>query len=193
MNKVRLLLIIGVAACLLAGCGKSEQFEAVEQICIKDAGKQAAMKTAQQVLGEMSFPIEKADASAGYIRTRPLEGGQFFELWRSDNIGAFNSGEANLHTIRRVVEMNITSEDGELCIDCVARTYRLSLPASGDTVVSHAYEVFSKCQAALQKFELSEEQKENMVWLELGNDEMLSTEILKRLDAAIRDGEGRDR
>ncbi|MFC1737744.1 hypothetical protein ACFL1G_01685 [Planctomycetota bacterium] len=193
MNKVRLLLIIGVAACLLAGCGRSEQFEAVEQICIKDAGKQAVMKTAQQVLGEMSFSIEKADALAGYIRTRPLEGGQFFELWRSDNIGAFNSGEANLHTVRRVVEMNITSEDGELCVDCVARTYRLSLPASGDTVVSHAYEVFTASEASLQKFELSDRQKKEMVWLELGNDEMLSTEILKRLDAAIRDGEGRDR
>ncbi len=193
MNKVRLLLIIGVPACLLAGCGKSEQFEAVEQICIKDAGKQAAMKTAQEVLGEMSFSIEKADASAGYIRTRPLEGGQFFELWRSDNIGAANFAEANLHSIRRVVELQISRRNGQICIDCEAKAYRLSLPESEHKSISQAYEVFSAGQSSLQRFELSDRQKKDMAWLELGNDEMLSTEILKRLDAAIRNGEGRDR
>jgi len=183
MNKVKLLPVLGFAVIsLLAGCAKNEQFQSIEEICIPVAGRRTAFETTQQVLGEMQFRIDKADAFAGYIKTQPLEAAQFFELWRSDNVGGSNNLEANLHSLRRVAELQMNQTENQFCIKCQVKTYRLSLPESGHGSISLAYETFSKSQSSLQKFQLSDEQKRNMAWVELGEDKKLATEILKRLE-----------
>jgi len=186
MNKVKLLLVSVFAVIfLLAGCGGNGRFETIERICVPEAGKGTAFETAQQVLGEMRFRIDKADRGAGYIKTQPLEAGQFFEFWRSDNVGGENNLEANLHSLRRVAELQMNETDGQFCINCRVKTYRLSLPESENGSISRAYETFSKSQSSLQEFQLSDEQKLNMAWIELGDDRKLATVILNRLEKQI--------
>lgn len=91
MSKVKSLSFIACTALLLiTGCAQTRQFKAVEQICVPNLEKQQAMKAAEEVLDQMHFSIEKADAEQGLIRTRPLAGAQFFQFWRSDNVGGFN-------------------------------------------------------------------------------------------------------
>jgi len=186
MNKVKLLLVSAFAVVsLLAGCAKNERFQAIERICIPGTGRRTAFEAAQEVLGKMQFRIDKADAFAGYIKTEPLEAAQFFELWRSDNVGASNNLEANLQSLRRVAELQMNQTDNQFCINCQVKTYRLSLPESEHGGTSQAHETFSKSQSSLQKFQLSDEQKRNMAWVELGEDKKLATEILKRLKKEI--------
>jgi len=177
---------------LLSGCARQQQYEvATEPFCVTGLEKIAVMKAAEDVLAEMHFTIEKADANSGLIRTGPLSGAQFFEFWRSDNVGAFNSAEANLHSIRRTIELNITQQDEKLCLGCNARVQRLSLPEQQVSSSSHAYQLFSLSNASLQKLKLNPQQKAGMAWVDLGQDKHLATEILKRIESALQQANSR--
>jgi hypothetical protein len=107
-----------ILSLLLGSCAQRQHEVVIEQICVPDIGNAEAMEIAEDVLAKMHFTIEKADEQNGFIKTRPLPGAQFFEFWRSDNVGADNSLQANLHTIRKTVEIDISTRDKELCIGC---------------------------------------------------------------------------
>ena len=187
-NKVKsfsLAFAACVAACFLTGCAQTQQFKAVEQICVADMSKPEAMQAAEDVLGEMHFTIDKSDVEQGLIRTRPLAGAQAFEFWRSDNVGALNSAEANLHSIRRTVELDIGQQGKQLCIGCDVKTQKLSLPESEISSSTQAYRMFSRSCPLLQKLVLNPAQKSGMSWIDIGQDDRLATEILKRVEDRI--------
>jgi hypothetical protein len=191
MTKIKYLISMFILhGFFLGGCGQPKQIDVIDSICVDTPEKQEVIQTAQEILGQMHFRIDKADESAGYIRTLPLEGGQFFEFWREDNIGGYNFSESNLQSLHRVVELEVRPQEGRMCVEGTARTYRLSLPESGNINVNQAYEVFTSDQSRLQEFELSDEQKENMAWVELGEDEALSSEILRRIETAFKEDTG---
>ena len=175
-----------ICALLLMGCAEQQQCEVVtEQICVADLDMLEAMQIAEEVLAKMHFAIDKADTESGYIRTRQLPGAQFFEFWRSDNVGPFNSLEANLHSIRRIAELNIKQRDKGLSIGCDVTVQRLSLPEHQVSSSARAYEMFSESSLSLQRIRLNPEQKAGMAWVNLGQDRQLSTEILKRIEERI--------
>ena len=181
------LCIYLLMACvfLLTGCAKQQQYETVEQLRLDNIEKFHAMQTAEDVLAKMHFIIEKSDVETGFIRTRPLPGAQFFEFWRSDNVGPFNSSEANLHSIRRIAELNISQDSEKLYIDCNVKTQRLNLPERQITSSAHAYEMFSKSSPSMQKLRLNKQQKIDVVWVDLEQDKQLATEILKQIEERI--------
>ena len=209
----RTTLILGleflVFGLLLAGCAEQQQYPrfrgdklapaeagAVKPICVENVNKLQAMEIAEDVLAKMHFTIEKADAETatagidtrrwrGYIRTRPLAGAQFFEFWRNDNVGADNWLESNLHSIRRIVELNMSEQDEGLCINCDVQKYRLSLPERQVSSSARAYEMFSESNPALQNLRLNPEQKAGMAWIDLGKDRQLAAEILKRISSML--------
>jgi hypothetical protein len=182
-SKGALILYALIASALmLTGCAEQQQFKAVEQICMSDTGKAEAMQIAEDVLGRMHFTIAKADAEQGLIRTKPLPAAQSFEFWRSDNVGAFNSLQANLHSIRRIVELDISRQGGQLCINCNIKVQRLSLPEHEVTTTARAYEMFSPSNPVIQRLRLHSEQKKDMAWVELDSDRQLATDILKRIE-----------
>ena len=176
MKKLKLLLIVLL---IPAGCAQTQKYETVQQVCLPDTDKAQLMQTAEDVLGQMHFAVEKSDAEQGYIRTRPLAGAQFFEFWRSDNVGAYNQAEASLHSIRRTAELDISQQGEQLCIGCDVKVQRLSLPEQPVAGNTRAYTIFSKSKSGMQVLELNPEQKRQMAWLELGSDARLSTVILQ--------------
>jgi len=183
MNTLKLLLFVASSApVLLGGCAESEQFKPVEQICLSEVARDEAMRTAEEVLGRMHFSIAKSDADSGVIVTRPLQGAQLFEIWRSDSVGGFNTAEANLHTIRRSAEVKVSEEGGQVCIRCDVKTQRLNMPQRAEGSRSQAFKLFSEGDSVLQKLKLQPEQKQGMVWIDLGGDERLSTAILRRIE-----------
>lgn len=185
MSKVKsLVFTVCAVSWFLSGCGEVQRPEGVGQICPAGISRLQAMRTAEEVLGHMHFTIDKADAEAGVIKTRPLAGAKFFELWRSDNVGAFNFAEANLHSIRRIVELKINEQDGQLCIGCDVNVQRLSMPEQ-EVSIGRAYELFSKSTASIQKLKLQRQQKEGMRWIDLGSDKQLSEEILRRIEKGM--------
>jgi len=198
------IILCVTCALMLAGCAKEQQYGVVKPICVENIDKLQAMETVEDVLAKMHFTIEKADADPaalgidtrrwrGFIRTRPLPGAQFFEFWRSDNVGAGNWLESNLHSIRRVVELNMSEQDegppqsgNRLCINCDVQIYRLSLPERHVSSSARAYDMFSKSSPALQRIKLNPEQKAGMAWIDLGKDTQLAAEILKRIENRVK-------
>jgi hypothetical protein len=194
MNKLKSSLFTACAALLfLAGCAEPYRNETVEQICPAGIDKQQAMQIAEDVLGKLRFTIAKSDANLGVIKTRPLAGAQFFEFWRKDNVGSFNSAEANLHSIRRIAELNINQQDTQLCIRCNVNTQRLHLPGQELRSRSRAYDMFSQSSSSKQTLILNPGQKQGMAWVDLGNDTKLATVILKRIEKQINRRERKDR
>ena len=159
-----------------AGCGNHVQFKAVEQICLAKVDKSMVMAQAEDVLGGMHFKIDKYDIEHGIIRTKPLPAAQFFEFWRKDNAGAFNSAEANMHAIRRIAELKISQQNGQLCINCDVQTQRLSVADSANDGN------ISSSLRSRQKFEEDEREK---VWIDLGRDARLETKILKHIEKKL--------
>ena len=186
-KSTRLLVTYAIITCalMLTGCARPQYRETVEQICLPDIQKQQAMQTAEDILARMQFTIDKSDAEQGIIRTRPLPAAQSFEFWRSDNIGSFNSTEANLHSIRRTAELGISRQAGQLCISCDVKVQRLSLPERQVTGSGHAYAMFTPSKQSIQVLELHPEQKESMAWVDLGSDKQLATDILKRISSIL--------
>lgn len=145
----------------------------------------SVVKTAQDVLLDMHFDIEKADFQAGLVRTKPLPGAQFFEFWRSDNVGASNQLMANLQDIRRTAEIIITEQNGQPHIECVVNVQRLSLPGRDIDSAARAYQMFSRSSPLLQTLQLGSTTIAGMDWVSLGRDNLLEEKILKQIDRRI--------
>ncbi len=180
-------LVFMCCVLVLTGCAQPQQQAPISRILAPNLGTSEAMSIAEEVLGQMHFTIEKADAQSGLMRTRPLSGAQFFEFWRTDNVGPDNSLVANLHTIRRTVELEISTENKELCIACSVRVQRLSLPERQVSSTARAYEMFSRSSPTLQRLSLNPEQQKKMAWIDLDKDVLLAAEILRRIEAKISD------
>jgi len=181
--------------CTLMAAGCAPQNSAPLRVKVQDSdlfverdqgiGTADLMEVAEDVLANMYFTIEKADAQSGLIRTRPLPGAQFFEFWRSDNVGADNTLAANLHTIRRTVTLEISQQDEQLCIGCNVQAQRLSLPERQVSSSARVYGIFSRSSQSLQRLKLNPKQKNEMAWIDLGRDSQLEAEILKRIETRI--------
>jgi hypothetical protein len=185
MNRTSSYCSSFVALFFLAGCAETQRRQTVTQICVPDANQTAVMEAAQNTLGEMLFVIDKADARHGYIRTQPLSGAQSFEFWRSDNTGSFNWAEANLHSVRRTAELNVSQEDDKLYIGCEVRVQRLSLPEQEITSTARAYMMFSKSTSRMQSLELGPGQRKQAGWIDLGQDDKLAGRILERIEKKL--------
>jgi len=181
------LCTYALIACALvfAGCAQQQQAEVTGPISVPDMGKAELMEVAEDVLARMHFTVEKADVPSGLIRTRPLPGAQFFELWRSDNVGGGNALQANLHTIRRTVELDISQHGDQLQIDCDVRVQRLSLPERDVSSSARVYEMFTRSSRSLQRMRFETEQLQAMAWIDLENDTALAAEILKRIEKRL--------
>lgn len=173
--------------CVLAsaGCARQEKFTAVEQICIQNLSKQQAAQTAEKVLNDLAFKIDKCDAEQGIITTNPLPAAYFFELWRKDNVGSFNRNEANIQDLRRTARLTLQEQTGRLCINCSVRTERFNMEERPNITKNKTYESFSLSDQTRQKLKLDKKQKQTIIWTDLGRDNMLETEILNRIQKEL--------
>ncbi len=165
----------------LAGCSGKYEYQPVKPITVSDTDVVKVVRAAEDVLTSMHFTIEKADPNVGFVRTKPLPAAQFFEFWRDDNAGSFNSAEANLHSVRRIAELEITEQGDALLITCDVQTQRLSLPEQNVAGSAYAYRMFSRSESSVQKLRLNPKQQSRMAWVNLGSDTELADKILKRL------------
>ena len=172
-------------ALMLTSCAQQQHQETIEQICMPVTPKPQAMQIAEDVLSRMHFTIDKFDTEQGIIRTKPLPAAQSFEFWRNDNVGSFNSTEADLHSIRRTAELGINQQAGQLCISCDVKVQRLSMPEHDITSSGRSYEMFTRSKQSRQHLALHPEQEKDMAWIDLGSDKQLATEILKRISSTL--------
>jgi hypothetical protein len=169
-----------VTLILLTGCAQKQQIKP-EPICLANMDLQAAMNQTELVLLKMNFVVTKADINAGIMRTKPLPGGQFFEIWRKDNRDNYSRAMSNIHSIQRTAELNFTPKNEQLCIDCNVVIERLSIPEKEIDSSARAYSMFSGSNESMQALFLNEEQEKNMSWVDIGRDNRLEKYILDKI------------
>ncbi|MBN1505217.1 MAG: hypothetical protein JW955_00125 [Sedimentisphaerales bacterium] len=186
-------MVLATMATVPLGCSGYRQAERIaEPLRLHDAAYPDVMRAAEEALGGMHFAIEKRDTEQGIIRTQPLRGAQLFEFWRSDNAGLHDAAEANLHSIRRIVELRITEEQGLVSVDCHVQVQRLSLPENEVASVSQAFQMHSTSIGGVQTLRLGPKQRQRMAWIDLEPDDRLALRILKTIARKVQhSGTGR--
>jgi hypothetical protein len=178
-----LFLAGATAGFLFTGCSATAGDAPVGQVCLDNTQKATLMAAAEDVLVRMQFVIEKYDLEKGVITTKPLRAPQFFEFWRSDNASAKNTAEANIHSIRRIVELNTFGADGKICLKCEVQIKRLSIPPQEIESVSRASSMFTGGNTSLQRLKL---ETDEITWIDLGSDIELQNKILKLVQRKIK-------
>ena len=152
---------------------------------------ESAMQGAEKVLLKMNFVVEKADKTAGFMRTKPLPGGQFFEFWRKDNVDGYSKALSNVHSIQRIAELSFSRRNNQLCIDCNVTIERLSMPEKEIDSSARAYSMFSNSDESTQNLYLNAEQEKRMDWINIGQDRNLEAVILDRIYKALTSKKGK--
>ena len=190
MKKIEMFFLLCSAVLFLCGCGEMQRLEKPKPVCVSGLSKSQAMAIAEEVLGQMHFVVAKADVERGILQTRPLPGAQFFEFWRNDVGGDYQTTESNIHTTRRTVELTIFEQGQKICIiACDVKVERLSISEldieerrSGE----HGFDKFSDRQSSSKaNLELKRLGGSYKEWISLGGDSRLEGLILRRIEARI--------
>ena len=176
--------ILFVTPILLSGCAQKQIQH--EPICLANQDLAKVMKQSELVLLKMNFVVDKADISAGIMRTKPLPGGQFFEIWRKDNRDGYSRAMSNLHSIQRTAVLNFMQKNDLLCIDCNVTIERLSIPEKEIDSSARAYSMFSRSSESRQNLYLNPEQEKMMDWVDIGRDQNLEAAILQKIYKRIK-------
>lgn len=188
MKKILFFVLLATALGGLSGCASQQIAQSTDPLCLPNTLSDQTMDAAMTVLEKMHFNIEKFDVDVLYIRTRPLSGAQFFEFWRRDNASAFSRTQANLHSIRRVVELEILPENTTTCMQCRVNVSRLSIPEQpiqGYLLLGGAH---TKSHTRHQTLEVDSERKAMSEWIDAGPDHDLEQKILKLIQQEIQKG-----
>jgi hypothetical protein len=181
-----LVMFLGL---FVSGCGQALVPAPVDRpVCLGVSDSETVMVACAEVLEGIGFTIEKYDVEAGYIKTRPLRGGQFFEFWRRDNVGRKNSNEANIHSLRRVVDVELSQEGEKICVNCVAKVTRLGIVSEKDSLsMSQLPEMITGSSSSIQRLDPATDQ---IYWVDTGTDTMLEDELLRQIAQSISIGKG---
>ena len=183
MKLFRAIICLFLLAGLFCGCSRQVADSPSKPLCVDFSDKQNFMEICEDVLQGMHFEVEKFDFERGYIKTRPLRGGQFFEVWRSDNVGSENFAKANIQSILRTVELNIYRTGKDICVKCQTSTRRLSIPEKDITSYSANAGIFTGGSVDMQK--IRPKDPTQLDWIDLGPDHALENRILKRIEQKI--------
>ena len=188
MKKIVTILLLMTGCILFSGCGSQQQAVSDDPVCLPNTLSSQVMEAAQAVLLKMHFDIEKYDTDARYIRTRPLFGAQFFEFWRRDNALASSADQANLHTLRRIVELEFTPQNTTTCVQCRVQVLRLSIPERPIEGASRMGGAFTESSSHYQTLEVDRHEQSQIEWIDAGPDHDLECKILKLIQKNVEKG-----
>jgi len=181
---LRVLMFLAVAS-IFSGCAAGPAVSP-GPMCLEGIGQAQLMKTTEQVLVGMCFQLEKYDTDAGYIRTRPLRAGQFFEPWRSDNSDGGDIAEANLQSLQRTAELRFTTQAAGMCVECSVQVRRLSIPPEPIRGTAGTAGLYTDSTRTKQSLRLESDQDEKMEWTDMGSDHNLEARILSKIKQQIQ-------
>ena len=159
------------------GCSNRVRIPVKQPVCISGTDVEAVMERCSSVLEKFGFVIEKYDAEVGYILTRPLRGGQFFEVWRRDNVGRENVKEASAHSVRRIAEIELRRDAGKICVECVVNKWRLGMVDDEPLMWAKVPQMYTGGSDRL----MPDAENEQIYWIEMGEDELLEDALLRDL------------
>lgn len=92
---------------VLPGCQAPAQPTGPTELVLHVPDYETFFDRSLSVLRLYDFPPDRVDRVRGLIVSRPATSGQWFEWWRADSRGGYQLAESSLHTMRRIVTVNI--------------------------------------------------------------------------------------
>ncbi len=196
------LLLGGVPG--LTGCHAPAQPAGPTYIVLDVPDYDAFVDASLSVLRRYDFPPDRVERERGLIITHPATSGQWFEPWRADARGGYQLLESSLHTMRRVVTVNIepleagqaaaTDEEplttqpesaraGRYRMQVRVDKSRYSAPERQVTTASGALAIYSERLPTTEG--LRGAQSRGAHWVPLGRDPLLESFLLDRLTDAV--------
>jgi len=167
----KIVIILSMSVLLLSGCSLSNTAQCdLQKYNISNISTEDYLAAAKDVLTRMQFRVNKFDVEKGYLRTSPLQGAQLVEFWRKDNVGSFNTAEANISSIIRMVEIEFTCENA--APEIIVNVKRLALDSGEIVSLAQAEEVFASSESLVLDMD-----PEDVCWINLGRDEKLEGKI----------------
>ncbi len=187
-NKKITIVAILLPLIAFSGCA-TQTVDSPQPVMIKSVNKIRTMEIAEDVLKSMRFTIEKADTEKGIIKTKPLRGAQLFEFWRKDNASIAATAESSIHSIQRIVHLNIVQGRDTVMLDCQVNIRRLSLPENDEITQTRSAALFTSSSQKMQRLRINPEQARSMERIDLGQDPALETKILQLIQKRISGSE----
>jgi len=176
-------IALALLAALAAGChtAPSDRFENPSTFATIEA---ASVETvARDVLMELRFEPIVPEKSKGFIETYPLTGASWFEFWRKDTRGAYQSAEASLHTVRRRATVAVSPKDAGSQVVVRVVKERLSAPGTSPESIGQSLNLYDVEDTDLVRRDaLAETETE---WISLGRDHLLEQYILEQIHARL--------
>ena len=188
MKIITFTIGIMVFLATFSGCASPQQVVSDEPLCLPNTPPDQVMEASKAVLLGMHFEIEKYDTEARYIRTRPLSGAQFFEFWRQDNASAASVAQANLYSLRRIVELECTPQDTTTCVQCRVGVLRLSVPEAPIEGAGRMGGIHTESSSRFQTLEVDRSKQAQIEWIEVDPDHDLERKILERIRQDTKEG-----
>ncbi|MBP7745176.1 MAG: hypothetical protein KA383_03515 [Phycisphaerae bacterium] len=110
LPRAGLSLLLAVVAAL-AGCQAPTEPSGPTELVLRIPDYERFVDASLSVLRQYDLPPSRVDRPRGLIVSQPTTSAQWFEFWRVDAPGGYQSLEASLHTTRRVVTIQIRPLD----------------------------------------------------------------------------------
>jgi hypothetical protein len=181
MRTTVLITVLSIGLGSWSGCQQPTQPMVPTGVDLSPADFEALWQTSLEVLQRYNFRPDRQDRRAGVITSHPATSGQWFEFWRPEVVGPFNSAEASIHTVRRQVTVRVSPQpaDDGCHVSVQVDVYRYSATERQVTTASGALQIFG------EKLPTAEGQmgphQAGVRWVPLGRDDLLEKELLDRI------------
>jgi hypothetical protein len=179
---MRLGLWLLMPAALLAaaaGCSRGIEVRFPNPMPMSSVDVATGERAARGVLRDMRFDIVYPPAKPGLVETEPMTGSSWFEFWREDTIGSYQTAESSLHTIRRRVTVAVTPASKGSQVSVKVEKQRMSAPDSAPQHISAAFNIYRPGDTDLLRQD--EMAPHTYRWIEIGRDDALEQRILEHI------------
>ena len=143
----------------------------------------------QAELKSRGFRLDRVDRRNGVIRTYPATSGQWFEFWRGDVVGARQSAQSNLQTVRRRVRLAMTPLADERCrLECTVVVEQLHAEGSVVSGTVRARDIFDGAAGRIPALTIRNSPGRSVEWGEIATDPALANDILHSIKNALKQG-----
>lgn len=190
MNKLPATLIaVMVLLTSLSGCTEQRRPEwPIEAISIDQASFEEVWDACVVSLKDHGLEIDRNDRRFGVITTKPVVGKQFFEFWLDDTANSDDLLLSSLHTIRRTVTIQVSSQGPmRFQVAVQAQAERASLPGYQVDSPVEAVELLSR--QGVSPYPRRRDYvrpKPKPQWVDLGREPALERNILEDISKRLK-------
>jgi len=191
---MRLGLWLLMPAALLAaaaGCSRATEVRFPNPMPMSSVDVATGERAARAVLRDMRFDLVFPPGKPGLVETEPMTGSSWFEFWREDTIGSYQTAESSLHTIRRRVTVAVTPASTGSQVSVKVEKQRMSAPDSAPQHVSAAFNIYHAEDTDLLRQD--EMAPTTYRWIDTGRDDALEQRILEHIQLRFAPGAHRPR